>query len=247
MRYIGISVVLVLLSIMCCIGCSGTPDNTGIPVYSLPGNTDIPQAQVPTGPRLNAIIIEPEAVNIEDQGSQIYKAYGYYSDSAIIDITGVVTWYSTNESVGYLTDKGVFHALGTGYAGVGAYFQQSPDNIVYASYSFANVFSRDEYPPEPVRNVNATILGNEAFISWSYSPEANIMGYNVYRTRTSGEGYDKDEPLNEDIIILNHFTDINPGGGILYYVVAAVTEDDVIGVFSHEAELDFNPEDPWDE
>ncbi len=247
MRYIGISVVLALLSIMCSIGCKGDPENTGIPIFSLPGNTDLPQAEGPVGPRLNEIIIEPESVNIELNGSQIYKAYGYYSDSAIIDITGVVTWYSTNESVGYMTDKGIFLSSGTGYAGIGAYFQQSADSIVYADYSFANVFDTDEAPPEPVRNVNATLLGNEGYISWNYSPETNIKGYNVYCTRISGVGYDKDEPLNEDIIILNHYIDINPGGGILYYVVAAVTEDDVIGVFSHETELDFNPEDPWDE
>lgn len=247
MRYISISVVLAILSILCCFGCKGNPDSTGIPIYSLPGNSDLPQVEDFSGPRLNQIIIEPESVNIELNGSQIFKAYGYYSDSAIIDITGVVTWYSTNETIGIVSDKGVFHSTGTGYAAIGAYFQQSADSIIYADYSFVNIFDSHEVPPLPVRDVTATLLGNEGYIHWSFSPEANIAGYNIYSSRTSGDSYDVDNPLNEVPVILNHFVDINPGGGILYYVVAAVTDEDVIGVFSHEAELDFNPENDWDE
>ncbi|MFH1515192.1 MAG: Ig-like domain-containing protein [bacterium] len=246
MKYISISVVLIILASVFSFGCQGDPNNTGTPVFSLPENKGAPP-QTSTGPRLNAIVIEPDAVNLEQGGNQVYKAIGYFSDNAVIDMTGTVIWYSTNESVGTLSDKGIFNAAGVGYAGIGAFFQQGSDNLIYADFAFANVFAPGELPPLPVRNVKAQLAGNSALISWTFSPESNIKGYNVYRSRTSGTGYDIDAPLNEDLIILNHFTDINPGGGVLYYVVAAVNEDDVIGVFSHEAELDFNPEPPWEE
>ena len=246
MKYISISVVLIILASALSFGCQGDPENGGTPVFSLPANRGAPP-ETPTGPRLNTIVIDPHAVNLELGGNQVYTALGFFSDNAVIDMTGSVTWYSTNENVGTLTDKGLFNSSGVGYAGVGAFFQQGSDNLVYASYAFANVFAPGELPPLPVRNLKATLLGNSAWISWTFSPESNIQGYNVYRSRTSGTDYDLDEPLNEDLIILNHFTDTNPGGGVLYYVVAAVNDEDVIGVFSHEAELDFNPEPPWEE
>ena len=252
MRYPGICVVLVLLAIFGSFGCSGDSTTTGIPVYNLPGNMGGDQQEEPTGPRLNAIIIDPAAVNIELGGKQIFNAYGHYSDGAVINITGSVTWYSSNTNVGNVSDKGVFSASGEGYAGVGAYMKsfnvESTDTYVYSAYSFANVFPAGTKPPEPVRNVHATQIGNKVVISWTFSNETDIKGYNVYRTRTSGVGYDKDTPLNADLIErLNYYEDLNPGGGIVYYVVAAVNEDDEIGAFSSEVEFDFNPEPPWED
>lgn len=246
MRLLSISVVLILLSMFLSLGCQGDPNATGIPIYNLPGNTDgEQQPSQPSGPRLNAIVIQPDAVNVEIGGKQIFRAYGYYSDNAVINITGSVTWYSTNESIGTVDDKGVFASNQTGYAGIGAYIKTTT-TAVYADYAFANVFETGKLPPEPVRNVTVTLIEGKAYLSWSKSPESDIKGYNVYRTRSSGTGYDVDVPLNEDLILLNHYIDINPGGGVLYYVVAAVNEDDEIGAFSTEVELDFNPEPPWD-
>lgn len=246
MRLLCISVVLILSSMFLSLGCQGDPNATGIPIYNLPGNTDGEQQQTqPSGPRLNAIVIEPDAVNIEIGGKQIFRAYGYYSDNAVINITGSVTWYSTNDNIGTVSDKGVFSSNQSGYAGIGAYIRTT-NTAVYAGYSFANVFEAGKQPPAPVRNVKVTLIEGKAYLSWSKSPESDIKGYNVYRTRSSGTGYDVDVPLNEDLILLNHYIDTNPGGGVLYYVVAAINEDDEIGVFSSEIELDFNPEPPWD-
>jgi hypothetical protein len=246
MRLLCISVVLILSSMFLSLGCQGDPNSTGIPIYNLPGNTDGNQQQnQPTGPRLNTIVIEPDAVNVEIGGKQVFRAYGYYSDGAVINITGSVTWYSTNENVGIVDDKGLFSSNQTGYAGIGAYIKTT-DTAVYADYAFANVFEAGKQPSAPVRNVTVTLIEGKAYLSWSKSPESDIKGYNVYRTRTSGTGYDVEAPLNENLILLNHYIDTNPGGGVLYYVVAAVNVDDEIGAFSTEVELDFNPEPPWD-
>jgi hypothetical protein len=246
MRNLSITVVLVILAVMNFMGCKGDPDSTGVPIYSLPINKGVQEDTTPQGPVLNSIVIEPAAMNIEIGGQQIFKAYGYYSDNAIIDITGKVTWYSTNLAVGTISDKGVFNALGLGYSGIGAYIEQpSGQGVVYADYGWANVFAAGEHPPAPVRNVKVKLIGNAAYLTWNASPEPDIKGYNVYRT--SGKGYVKTTPYNTDLITLTHWEDTNPGGGILFYVVAAVNEDDTIGAFSAEVELDFTEEPIWED
>ena len=249
MRYFSMSVVLVIIGLTLGLGCSaGNNPETGIPIFDLPPNQNQDgSGNQPTGPILDAIAITPGSSNVEIGGKQIFKAYGHYTDNAVIDITGTVTWFSTNMSVGVIDDKGVFTASNIGWAGIGAYTTSSGNlpQFVYSPYSFANVFSAGVKPPDPVRNVKVAQIGDKAEIAWDFSTAPNIKGYNVYSSRISGVGYDKDNPINEDLIILSHFEDINPGDGVIYYVVAAVTTDDIIGAFSQEAELDFDPEPPW--
>lgn len=247
MRYTGINVVLIIITMIMFAGCKGEPDKTGVPVFLLPGNVGEPVETPVEGPMLRRIVIEPEAVNIVIGGQQIYRAIGHYDDGAVVEISGSVKWFSSNIQVGTVDDKGTFSSKGLGYAAIGASFKRADGNTIYSNYAWANVSAADEKPPEPVRNVEVELIGNHARLSWDPSPEPDIKGYNVYRTRISGQDYDKDEPLNDKLILLTHWTDVNPGGGIVYYVVAAVNEDDEVGAFSSEVTLDFNPQPPWDD
>ena len=248
MRNLCISVVLVIIGLTIGLGCSaGSNPKTGIPVYDIPENQNQQNQEQPGGPFLENIVITPDASNVQLGGHQVYKAYGLYSDNALIDITGVVTWFSTNMAIGTVDDKGVFTASAIGWTAIGAYAKSTGalTQFVYAPYSFANVFSAGSKPPEPVRNVKVSQIGSKAVIKWDFSTDPDIKGYNVYSSRISGQGYDKDNPINSKLIILDYYEDQNPGSGVIYYVVAAVTKDDVIGAFSQEAELDFFPEPPW--
>jgi hypothetical protein len=243
MRHLCISVVLVILGLALGFGCSsGDNAKTGLPVYDLPQNQQNNNDQ-PTGPFLQTITIVPDASNIELNGRQIYKAYGVYSDDAVIDISGQVNWYSTNMAVGTIDDHGVLTASALGWTAIGAYAKSTGalTQFVYAPYSFANVFSPGQEPPTPVRNVKVAQVGDKSVVTWDFSTEANIKGYNVYSSRISGVGYDPNSPINSKLVVLNHFEDQNPGDGVIYYVVAAVTEDNVIGAFSQEVKLDFHP------
>jgi len=247
MRYLSVSVGLIILLSALGFGCQGERDNTGIPVYNLePNRQQGDTGGEPQGPILVRITLDPGASNIELGGHQIYNAYGRFSDNSVLNITGTVKWYSTNELVGTVDEKGVFNASGVGWTAIGAsysWFGENPQ-IVYADYAFANVFASGEKPLEPVQDVKANKVAKIIVVSWDFSTDPSVKGYNVYRSRISGEGYDKANPLNDELITLNYYEDINPGSGVLYYVVAAVNMDDEVGAFSQEVEFDFHPEPP---
>jgi fibronectin type 3 domain-containing protein len=65
---------------------------------------------------------------------------------------------------------------------------------------------------------------HSAVLSWNASTSSTVTGYNVYRSMTSGNGYDK---INDSPIGGLNYTDTTVAGGQTYYYV--VTSVDSMG------------------
>lgn len=86
-------------------------------------------------------------------------------------------------------------------------------------------------PIEP-QNLVATNDGVDILLEWDARIEGNLTGYHVYRSLTSGSGYDR---LTGDPISTTTFTDTTPLEGIpLYYVVTAANTRGLESPFSDE-------------
>jgi hypothetical protein len=89
-----------------------------------------------------------------------------------------------------------------------------------------------------VARVNAAALGapcntHYASLNWTASASGNVVGYNVYRSRTAGGPYMK---LNTSLVVGISYTD--PGviaGQTYYYVATAVDNTNAESAYSNEA------------
>jgi fibronectin type 3 domain-containing protein len=69
-------------------------------------------------------------------------------------------------------------------------------------------------------------------LNWNDNPEIDLVGYNVYRSTTSGSGYVKQ---NSSLLTTSDYTDVNVSvGTTYYYVVTAVDTGGLESVYSTE-------------
>lgn len=77
-------------------------------------------AVTPAPPSLASIVITPLSTSLAMGQSQQLTATGVYSDSSTQDLTGTVTWASTNPSVASVSASGMAAAVGTGQSSLTA-------------------------------------------------------------------------------------------------------------------------------
>jgi len=99
----------------------------------------------------------------------------------------------------------------------------------------------------PVSNVAASQNCNEIEITWSASPQTNVVGYHVYRSNALNSYYQR---LSGDPVVGLAFTDEFPESGTNYYLVKAVVrEETASGIFFNTStgisiSLDYVPATP---
>jgi chitodextrinase len=81
----------------------------------------------------------------------------------------------------------------------------------------------DETPPGPVAGLSASVLSEGINLTWMPSPEADVVGYYVYRSITG----DDFESLTSALIGETHYLDTSLLAGMTYYYrVTAVDDSD---------------------
>jgi hypothetical protein len=99
--------------------------------------------------------------------------------------------------------------------------------------------SPDTSAPAPPGSLSAHHHDGRVFLSWAESPEADLDGYNVFRTTTPGRGYIQIAAG----IVLNRAEFRAEDAGVSYYVVTARDVSGNESGFSEEAALEI-PQEP---
>ncbi|MFH0932842.1 MAG: fibronectin type III domain-containing protein [Nitrospirota bacterium] len=102
------------------------------------------------------------------------------------------------------------------------------------SFRVAVTAPPDVIPPDPPKGLWATTLGNGRIVTlqWSSNAESDIAGYNVYRSLTSGTGYER---LTKSLIKKLYYRDTGlKKGKTYYYVVTAVNTSGMESGYSNE-------------
>jgi fibronectin type 3 domain-containing protein len=96
-------------------------------------------------------------------------------------------------------------------------------------------------PPSPPKNLAGVAGDGSVFLIWAASPEADVTGYNLYRSLTSGGGYAK---INSAPIASLSYTDTTVANGQLYfYAVAAMNVQGDESSFSRKVKAAPHPAD----
>jgi len=76
----------------------------------------------------------------------------------------------------------------------------------------------------PATPTGLTAMGNNGQVSlnWNDNSEADLNGYNVYRSTTSGSGYAK---INDPLVVSSNYTDGNVSNGTTYYYVVTAVDN----------------------
>ncbi len=105
------------------------------------------------------------------------------------------------------------------------------------SFRVAVTVPLDVIPPSPPVGLLATTSGksNMVTLNWLANTEADIAGYNVYRSLTSGTDYER---LNSSFITETSYRDTGlKKGNKYYYLVTAVNTSGGESVYSNEVEV----------
>ncbi len=79
----------------------------------------------------------------------------------------------------------------------------------------------DSTPPAAPSGLSATANVNDIALNWSDNGEADLAGYDVWRSLTSGGGYSK---LNGALVSVSAFTDASASTGVTYYYVVTAAD-----------------------
>lgn len=106
-------------------------------------------------------------------------------------------------------------------------------------------FPQDTTSPDAASGLAATPADTSVGLSWTASPDADVAGYNVYRS-TSPNVSTSGTPVNDpDLVGVTSFTDTGLTNGIPYYYrVVAVDTADNVSADSNEATATPAPSDP---
>ncbi|MDO8535598.1 MAG: glucoamylase family protein, partial [Candidatus Omnitrophota bacterium] len=84
-------------------------------------------------------------------------------------------------------------------------------------------FLGDEFKPAAPGGLLETISGNSVTLSWDANPEADVVGYRVYRSDDQGATFNL---LNTSLVVPAAYTDVNPPGRQHLYRITAVDNAD---------------------
>lgn len=99
----------------------------------------------------------------------------------------------------------------------------------------------DIHPVLPPTNLTAEAEDGAVLLEWDDSPEASVIGYNVYRSTTPGGGYTK---LNISPVLSSDYFDGTVLNGITYYYVVTAVSSSGESPFSNEVSALPNPPNP---
>jgi hypothetical protein len=192
---------------------------------------------------LNGAFLEPEALDYPSMAEVLLRSGGGGGAAALMS-TGMT------ETVGqHILDASLFEAIfvedlrplgeaisfakqellanGSGYEDVSTTFLLFGDPAMKLKVPL----------PTMPRGVVVQAIGSGISLSWQRATDCNgngVVGYNVYRSTTSGSNYTK---VNGGVITGTSFVDATPLSGTWYYVVKSVDGDGVESAASAEVSV----------
>ena len=103
-------------------------------------------------------------------------------------------------------------------------FVDHPEWVACVFELVCNGGGSDTTPPSQVSGLSGFANTTSIDLDWFDNNEADLAGYDIYRSQTSGNGYLK---INSNQLSLSSFSDTSVTGGITYYYV--VTASDISG------------------
>jgi hypothetical protein len=197
-------------------GCKGNGENIGIPIYvNNPGGASTV--------KLADIIITPGWINVAVGDTQLLKATGRYTDGTQEDFTDKVIWTINGSdwtsTMGYFPTFGKLITSAPGSLTIKVRYKGELHGLATISVFDPMI----DAPPKPPENLSYIILPNgDVVLSWEImgTPDPDLLGFNIYRSRNSGSGYIE---INEGlgVILGTSYRDPEAAGGVFYYVVTA--------------------------
>ncbi len=196
-------------------------NSTGLATGVAAGNTTITAASgtihgstgltVTGSPVLVSIAVTPVNPSITVGGQQQFTATGTYSDGSHQDLTTTATWTSSSPSVATINATGLATGVGAGSTTI-----QAAVGTINGSTSLTVT--------QPVQHYVS--------LAWTAST-SQVVGYNAYRSNTSGGPYTK---LNSSLISTTSYNDQTvQSGTTYYYVTTAVNSQGLESTYSNQA------------
>jgi hypothetical protein len=162
-------------------------------------------------PVLVSIAVTPVNPSITVGGQQQFTATGTYSDGSHQDLTTSATWTSSSSGVATINTAGLATGVGAGSTTI-----QAAVGTINGSTSLTVTQPAQHY----------------VSLAWTASTSP-VVGYNTYRSNTSGGPYTK---LNSSLITTTNYNDQTvQSGTTYYYVTTAVNSQGLESVYSNEA------------
>ena len=113
-------------------------------------------------------------------------------------------------------------------------FAPQTSGAASATISFMDATGSDPLAVESLSGVGTVSQGHSVGLSWNASNSQDVIGYNVYRSLTSGGPYSK---INSVLDPSTDYTDMTViSGNTYYYVATAVNSSDEESAYSNQAQ-----------
>ncbi len=213
-------------------GCKGDNTTGYIPIF-----VNNPGAQNPAV-ILTDIFITPEWINVAVGDIQRFKAFGRYSDGHESEITFDVIWVidglDWTGTRGYFSNYGELVTQQAGTLTISVRYKGELHGQALVSVYNPMI----DIPPKPPIDLAYIILpDSDIYLTWDAQKplEPDLLGYNIYRSRTSGSGYVQ---LNQGVILGKFYRDSEAAGGVFYYIVTSIDLGGNESDFSYELTVD---------
>jgi hypothetical protein len=159
---------------------------------------------------LVSITVTPTNPSVAASQQQQFTATGNYSDGGHQDITNSVTWSSGALAIATISGGGLATAVAPGSTTI-----QATSGSIKGS---------------TLLTINSQLL---VALAWTASSSSGVVGYNAYRSTTSGGPYTK---LNTHLISATSYNDQTVQHGLTYYyVTTAVNSLSLESAYSNQA------------
>jgi hypothetical protein len=163
-----------------------------------------------TAATLVSIAVTPANPSIAVGQQQQFTATGTYSDGSHQNLTGSATWTSSAPSVATISSVGLATSVAAG------------STTIRATSGSVNGSTGLTVASQPLVS-----------LAWTASTSLGIVGYNTYRSNTSGGPYTM---LNSNLIPLTNYNDQTVHRGFTYYyVTTAVDSHGLESAYSNQA------------
>jgi hypothetical protein len=152
-----------------------------------------------------------------------------WDDNIESDLAGYNVYRSTTSGSGYAKINGAIvsssnYSDNTVSGGVTYYYVvRAIDTSMNESGNSNEAYATptDTIPPAAPTGISATAGNHNVSLDWSNNSEADINGYNVYRSTVSGGPYTLQ---NSSLLTSSNFNDANVTNGITYYYVVTAVD-----------------------